>query len=659
MTVAIRTLDLGDAAPFAGTIGEPRHLAWPVYGYRVTIPIVAGTSGDLNAFERVIVGVLDAAGPMDDTALAEETCIPFDLVHSVVLRLRDREILDPSNRLTVEGRKGSAGTQPQATFRSMIVFQDRLGGRVFPFLKPLDREGALATKDVWIDLKVAYDGGKAGFPPPQPRDVVQAAEQMKKRTAAWGLGAQAPTTGQVRVSRDREPYLLDCPIAMLQSDGEFRIADPFGVGYSRLLEGLFQELLEKDPATHEWMMEWRANLTKARSAQAPDARWNEPFDTAENQRLYPKIVQHLKPGWGRQHRDLPRIYAALEWALFYRADAAGADLAIRLLKAQSAAEYSDWLANLASAIGLQPPRAGFRPIPEGKFTDFLAGKAELETVLAINLVQSESDPTHPLRALASAVPDLITRLRELTKDRGERAHGNAQATADDVELASDRFMRTFVQTLLPSIRFDEMSAASTSDSGALADLRFDARTTLLSRFAYADFNRLGLSVQAALISAEQVWLTFSDGDDALPYLLDAYAALQSSFAAWVNAHPGSRRLAGDPTATAATQAAESGLGELPSDLRSVNSRRVREALEGNHLSLGASVLALLATLPSGALSAVAGAQPDLLTAVATVIRLRGHGNEPTPMSRDDLARVRSAVLASIATTLDHNQRNEP
>lgn len=655
--MAMRTLDLGDPAPFAGTIGEPRHLAWPVYGFRVTIPTTAGTPDDLNAFERVIVGILDAAGPLDDKALAEDTCIPLDLVRSVVQRLQDREIIDSSNRLTVEKRNASVGTQLHETFRSMMVFQDRLGGQVFPFLKALDREGALATKDSWIDLKVAYDGGGAGFPAPQPRDVMHAAEQMRKRTAVWGRDIQAPTKGQVRVSRDREPYLLSCQIAVLQSDGEFRIADPFGVGYSRLLKALFQNLLEKDPATHEWMMEWRASLTTARSAQTTDARSNEPFDTIENQRLYPKTVHYLKPGRGRQHRDLPSIYAALEWALFYRADAAGADMAIRQLKAQSAVGYSDWLANLASAIGLQPPRTGFRPRPDGKFNDFLAGRAELETVLAINVVQAESDPTHPLRALASVTPDLITRLRDLTKDRGDFAHGNVQSLSDDVELASDPFMRACVQTLLPSIRFDGTPAPSALDSDLHADLRFDARTSLLSRFTYAGFNRLGSSVQTALISAEQVWLTHGDGDDALSYMLEAYAALQSSVTAWVNAYARTRVFAGDTAAVAAANVTEAGLGKLPSELSSVNSRRVREAVEGNHLSLGASVLALLATAPSATLKAVASGQPDFLTAIAEVIRLRGHGNEPTPMSRDDFARVRSAVLQTIATILDHTQRN--
>lgn len=655
--MSIRTLDLGDPAPFAGTIGEPRHLAWPVYAYRVTIPTEEGSPDSLNAFERVVVELLDAAGPMSGKALADETCIPVDLVRSVVLRLRDRELLDPSNRLTVGQRARSSDTPRRETFRTAIVFQDRIGGRIFPFLKALDQEGALATRESWIDLRVTYDDQTGGFPPPQPKDVVHAAEEMRRRSAAWGTEHRFTTPGQVRVLRHREPYLIDCSIAVLQRDSEFRIADPFGVGYSRVLEDQFQELLAKDAAAHTWMMEWRTSLTTVGSAHGAGTTSREPFETVENERLFPKVVHHLRPGPGRQHRDLAGIYAAIEWALFYRAVAAGAETAVRLLRAQAAAEYSDWLAGLAAAIGLRPPRAGFRPLVEGKLRDFLSGKAELETVLAINLIQAELEPAHPLRELANAMPDLITRLRELTRARGELVHGNATSTSDDVELTSDPFMRICIQALLPSMRFDGTLATSHSGSDAWADLSFDARTNLLSRFSYGDFNRLGPSVQASIVSAERAWLAHGDGEDALPYLLSAYGAIQGAVAAWVNAEPGSRGLVGAPEAVAAANAIGAGLGELPSELSSINSRRAREALEGNHLSLGASVLALLAISPPATLTHIASTQPDFITTIAAVIRFRGHGNEPVPMSHDDLALVRSGVIQTIATILDHNQRN--
>ena len=58
----LKLLDYDKPNPFGGIIGKPRKLAWPVNAYRVTLPKVSGTDDGLNAFERVILKLLDAAG---------------------------------------------------------------------------------------------------------------------------------------------------------------------------------------------------------------------------------------------------------------------------------------------------------------------------------------------------------------------------------------------------------------------------------------------------------------------------------------------------------------------------------------------------------------------------------------------------------------------
>src|SRR3954453_1032673 len=98
--VATRTLDYGKNFPFSGVFGRPRNLAWPVDAYRITIPsTIKSGQGQLNPFERVILGTIDAVGGLDEKVLADETCIPVDLVRSVVLRLRDRGLIDNDNRI--------------------------------------------------------------------------------------------------------------------------------------------------------------------------------------------------------------------------------------------------------------------------------------------------------------------------------------------------------------------------------------------------------------------------------------------------------------------------------------------------------------------------------------------------------------------------------
>ena len=52
----------------------------------------------------------------------------------------------------------------------------------------------------------------------------------------------------------------------------------------------------------------------------------------------------------------------------------------------------------------------------------------METVLAIALLQAESDGEHPMRELAISHPDFIVRIRALASDRGYRAMAPASVS---------------------------------------------------------------------------------------------------------------------------------------------------------------------------------------------------------------------------------------
>ncbi|MEI2784994.1 MAG: hypothetical protein V9E82_04725 [Candidatus Nanopelagicales bacterium] len=81
------------------------------------------------------------------------------------------------------------------------------------------------------------------------------------------------------------------------------------------------------------------------------------------------------------------------------------------------------MSRVATSIGFEASKFGFRPIPEGKFIDYSNQSAEMDSVLAIALVQAETNPAHPLRSVAETYPDFMDRLSNLRTDRGNRAHG--------------------------------------------------------------------------------------------------------------------------------------------------------------------------------------------------------------------------------------------
>ena len=64
---------------------------------------------------------------------------------------------------------------------------------------------------------------------------------------------------------------------------------------------------------------------------------------------------------------------------------------------------------------------------------------------------------------------------------------------------------------------------------ARADAVLDARASIQNEFSFRVFNHLGTNLQNRLIHAERFWLSCESDDDALGFVSDLYAAVQSLF----------------------------------------------------------------------------------------------------------------------------------
>ena len=654
--MSARTLDNGDNNPFSAVIGRSRHLAWPVHAYRITIPASRSAGRDLlNPFERVVLNVIDAIGGLDGDALAQETCIPVDLVRTVILRLRDKGLINDDNQIIDRVRSSWEEKIREEKYTSALAFRELVGGRLLPSVRILDDSNPLRTKVVDRRTLLTRDHASNRPRPPSAKDIISVIAQMKRRSEAYAQSAWMPATEQIRVEREPEDYLLDCPIAIQARDGEFRIADPFGTGFSRVLEDVFSRRLETDEKLQDWMTKWRQNLSTPKARDGEDSRRREPFDTDEISRRYPKLVHALRPSRGAQCRSVEGIYASLEWALYYTCEMHDPQLAIRRLKQETGSNYSQLLSGIAEGLGFEVPRYGFRPVLNGKFDDYLNQKPEMETVLGIALLQAEADREHPLRRIASAFPDFIGRIRTLATDRGARAHGQHVTVANGAQLESDSFMRESISVLLPAIQFD--SSTKTTDTGSQADLLLDARTGLQGAFGYQSFNKLGLSAQAALLAAEQFWLDCKDGDDARAFIGNLYSALQGVLREFLSGTASAGAPEGEYKKQAGVKADLAGLGRLPAELASVNPGRIRATLQGNDVSIGASVITLLLTASEEALEEIADLQPDFLTVIADIHARRGHANQPAPMQKADAGQLRKSAIRTVRTLLEFIQED--
>nr|WP_199897432.1 hypothetical protein [Acetobacter persici] len=445
---------------------------------------------------------------------------------------------------------------------------------------------------------------------------------MKKRAVIFSREERIPSVRQITIVDPPEPYYLDCPIAIQKIDGEFRIADPFGNGFSLILEKAFEQLLGRDGDLAKWLLNWKKDL-KNRDHVSQDTRSQELFETDDNRRYYPKLIANLRPSKNRQFRTLAKIHASIEWALFYACCVRPFKDVIITLTCTEQSEHAALLEQVARDLGCELPLKGFRSIREGKLLDFEDGRAYQETVLAIALLQAHKDAGHPLRKLISMYPDLIIRLRAINARRNEKAHGKGGADAPQQELADDPFMREVVHALVPRIVFvDKPVAALNKD--AQGDALLDARASIQAEFGFRLFNRLGMNLQERLADAECFVLSCHDEDDASAYIGDLYAATQASFEKVL-----ADRIPPDISDehlidTAADKAVKAKLcAVLSESLRTVRIDAVRQTLQGGSQSLGACVIALLLVSDDNALAAIYDALPTFLGDVTNLITLRG------------------------------------
>lgn len=656
--MSVKLLDYGILLnPFGKTIGKQRSLVWPVNAYRVTLPISITNEGGLNPFERVILKLLSVSGVLNLDTLSTETCIPIDLVKSIILRLQDKDFIDEYWKVR-HHENNAIEYEIVPEFVTALVFRELATGKILPFLHLLDDTNPLRKKDVddKHQSRSIRENHLHKKNQPTPRNVITALRAMNKRSMYSNESIKMPSVQQITIANLPELYHLDCPIAIQKSDGDFRIADPFNNGFSNTLESSFDLILEKDTDLSGWMNKWKQSLYNSHSSKS-DKKENRAeylFETDGNWQRYPKLISNLKPAKNELHRTIGKIHASIEWTLFYFCCQRPFNEAIALLKFTAQTEHNALLTMAAKNMGLELPQHHiFQGILEGKLIGFQNGGADFDTVFALSILQAQKDVTNPLRRFASKHLDLIFRLLSIKKRRNEKQHGKGGANNTNFELPDDSFMRELIHALLPDIQFSDSIGAIQIDKDAQADENFEARSSIQDEFGFKVFNRLGADLQSRLIHAEKFWLSCKDDDDAQSFMADIYAATQAAF---------DKVLAGKlPPDLRDNQLFESAENKvalagfekpLPKLLSTVKVFAIRQTLQGMPQTLGACVIAFVLMSDEDTLRSIAASQPLFTSDIADIHAKRGHGNEPLPLPKNDIKTLRNQSYRTIKTLLD-------
>ena len=648
----VRFLDFGDVVPKTGIIGAARHLKWPVDGYRISLPRTIDDSEGLNPFEKVIMGIMRVDHLRDVKSISRETCLESDFVDGVLLRLRDKGLVDDQNWVTTEGAKQLEDSRGGLELRTAWLFRELVSGKLLPFVYLPDGDNPPRCKKEPPFAK-SVPAARMRFGAPSPEEVLSSMRETKRRVEGYGRTVHLPRVGQIDVSPNPERFFLDCPIVMRDTDGRWRIADPFGYGYSRELEEVFLQEMETSDELQNWLMKWSDSLVVDSGDGVDDSVAS--YASQDIRQQYPGLSQNLrlrKDGT----RAIGQVYAAIEWALFYSCRIHGFDDKVPELRYASPKDQVAMVRRAMAEIGCD--LSGFvAPVSKGDINNYLAGSAEMKTVLPMAILQAADDPSHPLRSFCAQHPDFVARIGRMKERRDAPLHGGESERYVQENAPDDLFMKDLVSTLLPQVNF---GAAQTSDIetdvSVFRNINFNAENSIMGEFGPAvPYLKMTRGTRESLLSAERFWLTFEGEENIQPFLNDYYAALQSTFDAEIVSdrvsRPGNKLF--DPCATAVERCERLGLGELPGGLLSAKKAFIRDALQGggNH-TLGPSLIVYLALAEETKLTAIEASVPGYIEEICELIKLRGHGNGYIPSTKDEARLYRTFAFDVIKAVLE-------
>ena len=643
----LKFLDFGKIKPFSETIGRQRNLAWPVNVYRITMPKPAKNKNILNHFEQIIIKLLELNGPHDSDVLSKETCLPIDLVKCILLRLQDKTYIDEYNEIIRHNYDKLQGKESTQEFITVLLFKERACGKILPFLHFLDSEMNMKKKEL-KRYKEIY--GRNDNEAPEYRDVIRLLKIMTKRSKSYNFSQYLFSKEKIIIFKEPEQYYLDCPIAIQKSDGEFRITDPFGFGFSRHLESAFSFLLEKDEKLKTWLMEWKENLKNPKAVDKID-RPKELFDTEENINRYEYLIEHMRLEKNAQYRSIIQIYASIELAFFYSCYQRSYFDVIKQLEIEDQADHQNIIESAAKQIGLDTVEQAFKPVSKGKLDDFKNGKPEMNTVLCISLLIAMKDKMHPLHNIAKHYPDLITKIFDIKNKRDKQEHGRSKLIKVKAELPEESFMQEIIQLLLPDIHF-ENTTTSINIEDMDSDATFHARSSIQNELEFKNYNQLGPNIQENLVAAERRFLSFADDEDAIHFINNLYAVLQAMFRKKIFYKIAPDIKDNELIPHAQKKALDSKLGSLPDTLNQVKKQYIRYALQNDDRSLGASIIAFLLMSDIDDLVSIYEQQASFLSDVSKIIDLRGHGNVSIKMLKTEIMKLRKAAYSTIKTLLE-------
>ena len=682
-----------------------QEIAWPCHAFRVTLPV--GRRGHLNIFEGTVLRLIGLARS-DVGKLADTTCLDPDLIKFILLRLQDNGLVDETLELTEEAKK-YIGLRENSSpaYESRIVFRELVGNQLLPVLLEdvlgcehllqWDRysakiETGTTGNSKHIDVRIIQSNGHYATLPPSAAEVLAVFRQhqrLSRQYARFHGKAEANIVvqpGQINVVEDPEIYFLRCQVIIPAGGTDFLVTDPFGYGCSALLEQAYRVLISTEPDEESRVLRLKEKAiirrvgvdgqapltidTNRISAEYPELR--RLFNSIRD--LWQKCKVRVAPGDRSRDREVDLelnrqhlvqdIYSAVEWALRYCLDRSRDESQCHLLTMGSRTTNAEILIKMAKSIGFHTDKLGYllNVAPE-RIRSFEFGGTDMQALLAVAIASSYQSPFHPVRRLASVMPDWLLFIKNLKRVRDPAAHGESTGIVlADLE-KFQAVMCVAIDIILPDVGgklgLVTDKTPRDDDRNMEYEARIVARISLDRIFGVQGFKLMSGNIANLLIGVERNALLLpADKDVEVGNLVgDLCSALQSAI------HQVATDFRSPINISAATMisrarecAATAGFslegGGLPRSLATVKHDLIEQTLSGLSSSLGASTIALLLVAPKQWLERAALRLPDYLIHIGKLIDLRGHGNQSILISPDTFINTKERSYEVIKTTIE-------
>ncbi|EOD9037448.1 hypothetical protein H4O05_14465 [Citrobacter freundii] len=693
-------------------IAARQSVLWPCHAFNISLP--QKKKSGLNVFEETVLKITEIESGGTET-IAQLMCLEKELVAFIQSRLNQLGLLNDRYELSEHGQallnEWQNKSDGDLEYTVATVFVDLLYGKLLPYVSTeqlsykkietlyskenLQKKGEFEhyvnffitpTDDKYIraiQIRPANDAFWKNVP--DANDIIRAIREFKrkyKRQALLNQGVEQypppiPLAEAISLHANPELVYLHCHALIQTGNSDILVTDGCGFGFS---ESFANYLTSQN---WQWVIDLKSKgVIDTLSSDQRNEEVEEGPSAADELKQYPRIARPLRRAQAylsdaekiridssNDEQEFARLtglavvalYEAIEWALRFVVSDNPVTHWERIFSSQSYRENDKILRSFATRIGLDVSESvkSLLQVKPGKIRAVDHGVSEMQPLLAMAIAGAINDPSHPLNRLAIEDAGCLSFIHALKDVRDPVSHGNAM----DVQLSKETLQgyrrRTvrLIQLLIPDITRDA-DTDKTRQENDIDQVRLKARIELDRSLGLGFVHAISPSLREELVKVTILnQMTTLDNEQQQRYINLLASIMQLSLfeAAKDRITPFKNRT--NLRDEAIEKIVQSGFypapDAIPVQISTVNSNRLSRAVQGSSTTLGAQLLALCLLASESERVALKRSFPDCFELIASLIKLRGHGNQQKfDFSKEYLASLKMNVFKLIKIIME-------